>query len=82
MECCEVVVAVLGQVWMVVRTARRRITAVCCDWVVRLLGQVLMVVRRLRPSSGEENRGGMLQCGGASPWSGVDGGAAMMRCLP
>ena len=68
MVCCEGVVPPPGQVRMVVRTARRRITAVCCDWVVRLLGQVLMVVRRLRPSSGEENHGGMLQCGGAFPW--------------
>ena len=40
MECCDVVVAFLGQVWMVVRTARRRITMECCEVVVAFLGQV------------------------------------------
>ena len=53
----------------------RKITAVCCDLAVPPLGQVWMVVRRARPPTGEENHGGMLRWGGASPWPGVDGGA-------
>ena len=40
---------------------------VCCDLAVPPLGQVWMMVRRVWPSTGEENHGGMLRSGGASP---------------